>query len=179
MKMVDPALVAAGVKTAGPVAKFFGWVGKNWRKWRGYGSLKIDHPPNRQICRGESVEFTGTHDKPSKGHYWVVTSDGDRYWLHRPVVMSPDGRWTGRVNIGKRPGSREVVAHLIWVSDFTHALFEDIKTRSKRGSDVWDNMREKPQDKPDFWGAVQIHNPPKSQFLIVDSRVLQVEIPGP
>jgi hypothetical protein len=143
--MVDPTavtVVSGGVKAAGPIARLFMWIGRNWRKWRGYGAPKSDHPPHGDICRDQWVELTGTHDHPTKGHYWLLTSDKENYWLHAALNLKPDGRWTERVTLAEhrdpeRPwlissGSATTHTHFLRTSWPAHTGVLRFGTRCKR-----------------------------------------------
>jgi hypothetical protein len=146
------------------VQTFFGLgdlVNKAWggyAKWR--NPVTITYPPNRHIVYERKVQLEGECKHLERGHFWLVTKNGERYWLQARINPASDGCWKATVDVGGSPDSRTSTVLLVRVSGFANALFADIKARS---------------NKTECHDPVNIPRAPR-QFLVVDCRDLNVEL---
>lgn len=123
--MVAPLSTTTGTIELGGAA-YKAW--NCYQKWQ-RGNVVMTHPQNRTRVTNEWVTIEGTHSH-AKGHFWLLTASRDQYWLQAEIDKQTDGAWKGTINVGLEKGERTCNVLLVWVSDFVHSLFCDIKNRS-------------------------------------------------
>ena len=97
---MDPASkVETAAKGIDLALKGWHWFGKRFR-----GEVDISTPADRSIWTREWLPVEGTHKGRKRGHFWLMTSDGSRYWAQGELSFRHDGTWSSRVNLGPSPG---------------------------------------------------------------------------
>ena len=134
------------------------WKGWGWLRKRRFGNVCITHPTNRSVVEPEWVLIEGSHNNPKRGNFWLFTTNGAEYWPQARINLQPDGSWSERININPNPGPRTASVLLVYLNDFSDALFTDIKRRSNTAKD---------------WGPVKFPSKAK-EISIVQGLVLQV-----
>jgi hypothetical protein len=114
---------------------------KGWgslAKWI-WGHVEITEPGQRTIGTSEWITVKGTHKGKKRGHYWLMTCKGSDFWPKEEVDFQLDGTWSARLNVGQRPGPKEVLIALVWVDDTVDALLQDIRRRISFAKDLIKN----------------------------------------
>lgn len=132
--------------------KGWGWL----QRW-GKGTIKITNLSDRDPVDPGWVELSGVHER-AKGHFWLFTCSGEKYWPQCEIRLIPGGRWKEKISVGNAPGERLSIVLVAHLSELLHALFMDIKVRSQKAN---------------FHDAV-VMKPQKDQFYAVQVVVLQV-----
>ncbi len=122
---MEPATaVATGLKSAEYAVKGWGWLRRQWS-----GSVSITRPENQKALSSEWVKIEGTHSGVANGkyHYWLMTTNGTEWWPAEDLKLNVNGKWEGRVNIGKSPGPRWSIAVVLRVTPAIHALLTELR----------------------------------------------------
>lgn len=132
---------------------------KVWSWWQQirYGSVQIDHPRNGETVLPGIVKVEGSHKK-AQGHFWLITTAKDQYWLQCDIDRRPDGTWNGTFHTNPSPGPRTCTLMLVRVSDIAHALFQEIQKQKYKHND---------------FGPMKL-SPPYAEFKIVQALVVNV-----
>jgi hypothetical protein len=102
------------------------------------------------------ITVRGTHNNP-KGNYWLVTNEGNRYWIKCIVTFRPNGRWEEKPDTGYGPKRATIL--LVRVSDL-QTTFEDWLRNANRTKD---------------WSPLVLPQTiTKKDLIIVDSVVVNV-----
>jgi hypothetical protein len=151
---MDP-IAAAGLAIKAGEKGYKAW---SWWQRRRYGTVLIRHPQPSAPVKNGVLGVEGTHEK-AKGHFWLVTTWNEQYWLQCEIQLRPDGIWKADINVGSDPIPRPCIILMVRVSAFAHSLFKDIQARSNRSK---------------YYGPITLSRPPACQFKAAHALVVNV-----
>jgi hypothetical protein len=124
--------VTTGVKAAEYGVKGWNWLRRLWS-----GSVVITRPENRKATSSEWVTVEGTHKRVAGGkyYYWLMTTNGTDWWPAEELKLNINGKWDGRVNVGKTPGPRSSIVVVVRVTPALHAVLTEVKRLRHKACD--------------------------------------------
>jgi hypothetical protein len=170
---VDPGTAIAAVEMATKVSER-GIKGWNWLQRRLWGTVEITEPTHKSIWTREWLAVKGTHDGHAKGHYWLMTADGSKYWPQGEINFKHDGTWAADLNIGLRPGPRTSIIVVVRVDDVVDALLHDIKRCNKFSQDIVKSHKLRDELSRQCWSPFDLKQAKGRSFSIVTHRTVQV-----
>lgn len=161
---------AAGTMVDGIGHGFKGW---NWLQRRIWGQVEITEPVHNAVWTREWLPVKGTHKGKKRGHYWLMTANGSKYWPQGEINFQHDGTWYSELNLGLRPGPRNGVILVVWVDATVDKLLQDLKRRNKFAQVLIQNNSLDVNLVSECWSPFELREHSEKSFSIMACRTVQ------
>jgi hypothetical protein len=177
---MEPISTATVVSTVGTGIKAIehGTKGWNWLQKKLWGEVEITAPDHKMVWTREWIPVKGTHKGKKRGHYWLMTSNGAKYWPQGEVNFQHNGTWSGQVNLGRRPGPKDCIILVVWVDATVDKLLKDILRRNKFALGIVQEHGLDGDLANECWSPVELSAHSERSFSIMAHRTVQFP-PGP